>query len=99
VKDESGNGLVLFPSRESKANRRRKLLLAGLVLLAALALGWPIYPWFAGIHPRILGLPLSFAWAIFWMLAVFLGLVWLYRVDEHDSEERPADQTRAERRG
>jgi len=70
--------LVLFPARDSSATRRRKGLLVGLVLLAALCLGWPVYPWFGGIYPLILGLPLSFVWAIFWLLVVFLGLVWLY---------------------
>lgn len=82
MKDDLPKGLVLFPSREPRASRRRKLALAGLVLLAALCLSWPIYPWFGGVRPMILGLPLSFAWAVFWLLAVFVGMVWLYRSEE-----------------
>lgn len=92
--------LVLFPARDSPATRRCKGLLVGLVLLAALCLGWPVYPWFGGIYPLILGLPLAFAWAVFWLLAVFLGLVWLYWSEgrsEGRSESR--SQGRQESRG
>jgi hypothetical protein len=74
-------GLVLFPSRDSRAVRRRKGLLALLVVVAAVCLNWPVYPWFAGIYPQILGLPLSFVWVILWQGVVFLALAWLYRTE------------------
>lgn len=38
------------------------------------ALVWPVYALFSGIRPRILGLPLSLAWVVAWVVAGFLVL-------------------------
>ena len=40
-----------------------------------LALVWPVYALFSGIRPRILGLPLSLAWVVGWVVAGFLALL------------------------
>ena len=40
------------------------------------ALTWPVYPALGNrLEPRILGLPFSLAWIIFWIGASFLALV------------------------
>lgn len=51
-------------------------LLAAYLVLALLALIWPVYAW-AGvrIEPRILGLPFSLAWVIGWVCLTPLVLV------------------------
>ena len=82
---KSGNpepkGLVFFPAGAPVRVRRRRWFFVALVLLAAVALTWPVYPLLAGVHPLIFGLPLSLAWVILWLFLVFLGLAWLYRGD------------------
>ncbi len=84
--DSSPKGLVLFAPATSAAVRRRRWIFVALVMMAAAALTWPIYPVFAGVHPLILGLPLSLAWVILWLALVFGGLVWLYRGEEESQE-------------
>lgn len=74
-----GRGLRLFPPGTPRGLRRRKLAFAALLAGAAACLVWPVYSWFSGIHPLILGLPLSFAWVILWLLVVFAAQVWIYR--------------------
>lgn len=72
-------GLVFFSSRLPAAYRRRRLLVAGILGVATIALIWPVYPFFGGIRPFVLGLPFSFAWVILWLLIVFFAFAWLYR--------------------
>lgn len=72
-------GLVFFPPRTSPGHRRRRLVFVVILIAAALALIWPVYPMFAGIFPLILGLPLSLAWIVLWLAVVMTALVWLYR--------------------
>ena len=54
----------------------RRIYLATAVFFAVTfaALVWPVYALFAGIRPRILGLPLSLAWVVGWVVAGFLVL-------------------------
>ena len=72
-------GLVLFPPDTSPARRRQRLLFVAILMVATLALIWPIYPMFSGIYPLILGLPLSLAWVVLWLAVMMTALIWLYR--------------------
>ncbi len=72
-------GLVFFSSATPAAARRRRLVFVAVLLLAAAAVGWPLYPFFAGARPFVLGLPLSLAWVVLWLFVVFVALAWLYR--------------------
>ena len=73
--------LVLFPPGTPPARRRQRLVFVVILLVAGLALLWPIYPLFSGVFPLILGLPLSLAWIVLWLAVVLSALVWLYRSD------------------
>lgn len=79
--DDVPKGLTLFPSGTSPARRRRRLIFSAIILVATLALIWPVYPLFSDVRPLILGLPLSLAWVILWLGIVFGALVWLYRTE------------------
>jgi len=83
-RDSQPLGLVFFGQPASPGFRRRRLAFAGLLIAAALALVWPVYSFFAGTFPLILGLPLSLAWVLLWLLLVFLGLVGLYWGDRRE---------------
>lgn len=76
------NGLVFFPKGTAPRKRRRRTLTVAIVLVAAVALIWPVYPFFGGAFPLILGLPLSLAWVVLWLILVFAALVGLYRSEE-----------------
>ena len=65
---------------------RRKIIFAGGLLLIQLCLIWPVYPLFSDIYPLILGIPLSFAWVIFALLAAFSLLLWYYLTEPEESE-------------
>jgi polyferredoxin len=70
--------------RSGASARYRRLRLAFLVVYFGLAslLLWPIYPAMGGARPMILGLPLSFAWVIGVLLAMFALLLVLFRAEE-----------------
>jgi uncharacterized protein YggT (Ycf19 family) len=57
----------------------RPLLVFFLVYLAALTV--PALQPFNRIEPQVLGLPLSFAWVILWVLLAWLALVLRYLAD------------------
>jgi len=59
---------------------RKKIFLI-LFFLIQFGLIWPIFPFFSGIYPMILGLPLSFAWVILMLLSGFSLLLWYYLSD------------------
>lgn len=63
------------------ARKRRRRVAVGIFALAFVAILWPVYPYFAGVRPFILGLPLSLAWLLLWLAVVFATLAWLYRSD------------------
>ena len=84
--DALGRGLRLFPPGTPRRLRRAKLAFAGLALVAAAAVSWPLYPLFASPRPFVLGLPLSLAWVVLWLGVVFAGLLALFSV-EHGRPE------------
>jgi hypothetical protein len=84
--DDIPRGLVFSSLRTSPARRRRTLAFIAVVMVAGLALVWPVYPSVASIRPYVLGLPFSLAWVVGWLGVVFVALVLLYRADEHQSE-------------
>jgi fatty acid desaturase len=89
LRDDLPRGLVFFSRRASPGHKRRRLGFAALLLAAALALIWPLYTLFSGPFPLILGLPLSLAWVVLWLVLVFLGLLWQYQGDRNqDRKER-----------
>ena len=66
------------PSDLTPGERRVYLGAAAVLLVVFLALVWPIYPLFAGIRPLVLGVPLSLAWVVAWLLVSFLTLLGLF---------------------
>ena len=80
--DDIPEGLVFSSLRKSPARRRRTLAFIAVVMIAGLALVWPVYPSVASIRPYVLGLPFSLAWVVGWLGVVFVALVLLYRADE-----------------
>ena len=73
--DPLPNGLVFLSRRTRAPRHRRHIALALATLVAGLALVWPVYPLFGGIRPLVLGLPLSLAWVVLWLVVVFLALL------------------------
>lgn len=59
----------------------RKKIFLFLLLLIQLGIIWPVYSFFDGIYPMILGLPLSFAWIVAMLLSAFFLLLWYYLSD------------------
>jgi polyferredoxin len=80
-------GLVFRRLRRGSDHRARTLAFVSVVLVAGLALLWPVYPLVPSIEPYVLGLPFSFAWVVGWLVVVFGALVLLYRAEEQSSEE------------
>jgi hypothetical protein len=57
-------------------DRLRNLLLGIYVVACMAALTWPAYAWFGNsIRPYVLGLPLSLAWVVAWVVMTFVVLV------------------------
>lgn len=57
-------------------DRLRNLLLGGYAVSCLLAMTWPVYARFGNsIEPYVLGLPLSLAWVVGWVLMTFVVLV------------------------
>ncbi|NJL28174.1 MAG: hypothetical protein HC897_09920 [Thermoanaerobaculia bacterium] len=75
-------GLVFFRPGTPNAFRRRRWIATVFFLIAGSLVIWPVYPFFAGASPQILGLPLSLAWIVIALLTVFVTLLWLFRHEE-----------------
>lgn len=84
TKESLPRGLVLFSKDCPPLKRRRRLLFLALFFIILSTVLWPIYPLFAGIEPRILGLPFSFAWITFSLGSMFGLLLWTFRTEDHD---------------
>lgn len=84
--DDVPSGLVVPGLRnETGCSLLRAFLV--VTVISGLALIWPVYPLAADIRPYILGLPLSFAWVVGWLIVMFVALVLLYRADMSDDSE------------
>jgi hypothetical protein len=75
------------------AHRRRRTIFLVLFSLIASMVLWPVFPRFSGVFPKVLGLPLSFAWVVLALLAMSCVLLWLFLT------ENPTDDQAEERRG
>lgn len=81
--DDVPSGLV-FATGDPRRKKRR-LGLTAVVVLATLALTAPGYSWVSSSEPYILGLPLSLAWVIGWLVIVFVVLAAFYWKEEIDT--------------
>ncbi len=61
-------------------------LAAGMFVIMVLAVTWPVITLFRTAEPLILGLPLSMAWPIGWIL---IGWITLLVLDHVESREDP----------
>lgn len=68
-------GPRLVPSDLTPRQRRVYLGATAVLVVVFLALIWPVYPLFAGIRPFVLGVPLSLAWVVGWLLVSFVTLL------------------------
>ncbi len=80
--DDPPHGLV-FRSHDTSRHRRGVVV---VVLVATIALIWPVYPQFSSVEPYVLGLPLSLAWVVGWLVIVFIAVALLYRREEQDPD-------------
>ena len=81
--DDRPRGLVL-PGLQDDSRRAPLLSLLVVTVISGLALIWPVYPFAGSIRPYVLGLPLSFAWVVGWLVVMFVALVLFYRADATD---------------
>lgn len=86
--DDCPRGLI-FPGLCNPARRGPLLVFVTVVVIAGLALLWPVYPFAGNIRPYVLGLPFSFAWVVGWLVVVFVALVLLYRSEETGGSSSP----------
>jgi hypothetical protein len=70
----------------------RRLVLAFFILYL-LAVTWPLVTLFRAGEPLILGLPLSMAWSILWIVLGGLALAWLdwFECRHEDRADRDPD--------
>ncbi len=74
---------------DAKLRRRTRVQRVYIVFVALMVLV-QVFPLFAlgnAVEPRILGLPFSFAWVIFWIFVSMVGIVALYLMDEPDAKK------------
>ncbi len=62
--------------------RRARRAVALFFLVAFLSLIWPVYSYFAGERPLVLGMPLSLFYVAAWLVASFLVLLGLFLLEE-----------------
>ena len=62
-------------------------LAIGVFLLNLLAVTWPVLALFRSPEPLVLGLPLSMAWPIAWILIGFIMLLVLDHFESRDKDE------------
>ena len=71
-------GPRFVPSDLTPRQRRVYLGATAVLVVVFLALIWPVYPLFAGIRPFVLGVPLSLAWVVAWLLVSFVTLLCVF---------------------
>jgi hypothetical protein len=62
-------------------------LAIGVFLLNLLAVTWPLLAWFRSPEPFVLGLPMSMAWPIAWIIIGWIMLLVVYHFDSKDQGE------------
>lgn len=65
-------------------SRRLWLRALGVLCLAGAVLGfiWPVHALASRYYPLVFGIPFSLAWIVMGQVAVFLGLLALYRAGD-----------------
>jgi hypothetical protein len=53
-------------------------VVAVLCVAAFVSVLWPVYSWFGGIEPRVLGMPLSLTYLVAVIAAVFFMMLGLF---------------------
>ncbi|MBX2819277.1 MAG: hypothetical protein KTR29_06325 [Rhodothermaceae bacterium] len=81
-------GLYFFHPQAPRTYRRNRWVFVVVMSLIALAISWPIYPYFSGIYPMIGGFPLSFSWIILCLLVSLVALITLYNLDHSVDEDK-----------
>ncbi len=76
----------VFPSRLTPRARRVYRAVTVFYVLLFFALLWPVYPRFAGLEPRVLGLPFSLAYVVAGVLLSFLVLFALFRWERRNPD-------------
>lgn len=85
-KSETENGKrswLVIGNREFRLNR---VLFSLVMILATFSTIWPGYTLFASPTPLVLGLPLSLAWNILWVVITFFAMLALHFSDNKDPE-------------
>lgn len=82
-----------FPTRLERGARRVYRAVTLFYIALFFALLWPIYPRFAGIEPRVLGLPLSLTYVIGGVLLSFAVLWGLFTWESGRGEAESAEHT------
>jgi hypothetical protein len=62
-------------------------LAIGVFLLNLLAVTWPLLACFRSPEPFVLGLPMSMAWPIAWIIIGWIMLLVVYHFDSKDQGE------------
>lgn len=71
------------PDGRPRRGHRPAAVLGGAVLLLSIA---PLYPYFAGIRPFVLGMPFSMFWLCLMIAVVFLSFSALFLADREQDE-------------
>lgn len=92
------NAPRIFPTRLEQGARRvyRCVTLFYIVLFVALL--WPVYPRFAGIEPRVFGLPFSLAYVIAGVLLSFVVLWAVFTWEQRRAGEAESGEPKARTR-
>lgn len=86
-------GPRFVPPDLTPGERRVYLGATAVLVVVFCALVWPVYPRFAGIRPLVLGVPLSLAWVVAWLLVSFMTLLalFLWEGNRSDRSDRGED--------
>lgn len=69
------SGPRFVPSDLTPRQRRVYLGATAVLVVVFCVLVWPVYPHFADIRPLVLGVPMSLAWVVAWLLVSFATLL------------------------
>lgn len=83
-----GKGPLLLRPDLSRAARRRRLIFVVVAVALVGLLVWPLYPRFAILEPKLLGLPFGLVWVLGALAAMFVNFFVLYRGDLRDERQR-----------